>query len=225
MSLRVVAVIPAYNAGASLPRVVRGVRQYLDEVIVVDDGSTDDAAAEAAAAGARVVRLEVNRGKGFALRRGIAEALALDPDGVLLLDADGQHDPHDIPHLLRAWQRAEGDLVIGARLADREAIPGARYWANRIGTRALTWMTGAELEDTQSGYRLVSADLLRRLPLTADGYAIESEMLIKAAHRGARICHVPVRTIYDDNPSYYRPVLDTARICLWCIYYKTWDQV
>ena len=85
-------------------------------------------------------------------------------------------------------------------------------------------MTGWDVEDSQSGYRLVSAALLRRMPLASRGYAVESEMLIKAANRGARFAQVPIRTIYEGGPSHYRPVLDTVRISLWSVYWKAFDE-
>lgn len=222
----VVAVIPAYQCAATIGAVARGVRQHVERVVVVDDGSADSTAAEAEAGGAEVSRLPENRGKGAALLHGIAVALAGDPEAVLLLDGDGQHDPADVPAFLAAWDRGDADLVIGSRMAEgeSESIPRARYWTNRIGSRILSWMTGWDIEDSQSGYRLLAADLLRRLPMAARGYAVESEMLIKAANRRARLAQVPIRVIYEGNTSHYRPVLDTSRIALWSIYYKAFDE-
>jgi glycosyltransferase involved in cell wall biosynthesis len=220
----VVAVIPAYDCAASIGRVVAEMRRHLETVLVIDDGSTDATAAVAESAGARVHRLPANQGKGAALLRGIELALEGEPAAVLLLDGDGQHDAADAPAFLAAWDAGAGDLVVGSRMSSPEAIPAARYWTNRIGSRVLSWMTGWEVEDSQSGYRLVGAELLRRLPLASRGYAVESEVLIKAAHRGARLAQVPIRTIYEGNPSHYRPVLDTVRISLWSIYWKAFDQ-
>jgi glycosyltransferase involved in cell wall biosynthesis len=220
-----VAVIPAYQCAATVGAVVAGVRELIERVVVVDDGSTDGTGEAAAAAGATVERLAENRGKGFALLRGIDLALAADPAAVVLLDGDGQHDPADLPAFLAAWDAGAGDLVIGSRMGDPEVIPRTRYWTNRIGSYILSRATRWEIEDSQSGYRLLSADLLRRLPLTAHGYAVESEMLLKAVHRGARLAQVPIRTIYEGNTSYYRPVLDTVRIAFWCIYWKAFDDV
>jgi glycosyltransferase involved in cell wall biosynthesis len=225
MRTDVVAVIPAYNCAASIGSVVAGVRAHLARVVVVDDGSADGTTAAAEAAGATVSRLPVNGGKGAALLHGVELALALDPAAVLLLDGDGQHDPGDIPGFLAAWDRGSADLLIGTRMGDAAPIPPARYWTNRIGSRILSWMTGWDVEDSQSGYRLVAAPLLRRLlPFGARGYAVESEMLIKAANRRARLVQVPIRTIYEGNPSHYRPFLDTVRISLWSIYFKTFDE-
>ena len=145
---------------------------------------------------------------------------------MLLLDGDGQHDPADVPAFLAAWDAGGCDLVIGSRMAagDSESIPRARYWANRIGSRILSLMTGWEIEDSQSGYRLLAAGLLRRLPMASRGYAVESEMLIRAANRRARLAQVPIRVIYEGNTSHYRPILDTARIALWSVYYKAFDD-
>jgi glycosyltransferase involved in cell wall biosynthesis len=220
----VVAVIPAYDCAASIGRVVAELRRHLARVVVVDDGSADGTADAATAAGAHVHRFLENRGKGAALREGLRLALEHEPAAVLLLDGDGQHDAADAPAFLEAWDAGAGDLVVGSRMSRPEAIPAARYWTNRIGSRVLSWMTGWEIADSQSGYRLLSAELLRRLSLASQGYAIESEMLIKAAHRGARLAQVPIRTIYEGGPSHYRPVLDTVRISLWSIYWKAFDD-
>jgi glycosyltransferase involved in cell wall biosynthesis len=227
MRADVVAVIPAYQCAATIATVVRGVREHLETVVVVDDGSSDTTSGEAAAAGARVTRLAENGGKGAALLRGIDEALAGDPAAVLLLDADGQHDPRDIPAFLAAWDAGAGDLLLGSRMTAEaaESIPRARYWTNRIGSRVLSWMTGWDIEDSQSGYRLLATPLLRKLPLTARGYAVESEMLILAANRKARLAHVPIRVIYEGNTSHYRPVLDTIRISYWSVIAKAFDEV
>lgn len=220
----VVAVIPALDAAPTIGAVVEGVRRHLATVVVVDDGSCDGTGEVAARAGAEVEVLPENRGKGFALRRGIAIALSLEPEAVVLLDADGQHAAEDLPNFLAAWDRDRPDLVVGSRLRDPEPIPAARYWTNYIGSRVLSWMSGLELEDSQSGYRLLSADLLRRMPLTADGFAIESEMLLKAARLRARLEHVRVRTIYDGGGSHFRPLSDTVRISCASIYYKVFDD-
>ncbi|MGE0639170.1 MAG: glycosyltransferase family 2 protein [Thermoanaerobaculia bacterium] len=220
---RLSVVIPAYDCAATVGAVVAGACAVAGDVVVVSDGSRDETAARAGAAGARVEIQERNRGKGFALRRGLELALERDPDWVALLDADGQHDPEDLPALLAAARREEYDMVIGCRLQDPERIPPARYWTNYIGTRILTWMTGFELEDSQSGFRLLSAGLARRLALRSDGYAVETEMLIRAAKLGTRLGHVRVRTIYNDETSHFRPLADTLRIALAAIQFKIED--
>lgn len=232
----VVCVIPAYQCEATIGEVVDGVRRYLGRVVVVDDGSTDGTGESAREAGAEVLRHERNRGKGAALRTGCGALFAErssgggsgndgDLEAIALLDGDGQHDPDDLPTLLDAWDSGRWDLIVGGRLKERASIPPHRYWTNTIGTKLLSIVTGVALEDSQSGYRLVDVDLLERMDLRSNGYAIESEMLIKAARRGARIGQVTIRTIYHDRvPSFYRPVRDTTAITLASIYHRLFDR-
>ena len=219
----VAVVIPAYDCAGTIGAVTAGARRFASDVVVVSDGSRDDTAGEARAAGGRVEELPSNRGKGVALRRGIELALERDPGLLVLMDADGQHDPDDLPALIAAGRSGDYDLVVGSRLQDAEKIPGARYWTNYIGSRALTWMTGYTLLDSQSGYRLMTAELARAINLRAPGYAVETEMLIKAAKLGARLGHVRVRTIYNSETSHYRPFTDTIRILLAAIQFQIED--
>jgi glycosyltransferase involved in cell wall biosynthesis len=223
-----VAVIPAFQCAASIRTVAERCLVHVDQVVVVDDGSTDETAAQARAAGAEVHSWSENRGKGAALRHGLRAALAQRPDApdaLILLDGDGQHDPDDIPALVGAWRRGEGDLIVGTRWSDPSKIPSSRYWTNYIGSRALSWMSGAELVDSQSGFRLLAAALARRLDLRSEGFAIESEMLLKAARDGGRIGHAPVRAIYDEaGGSHFRPLVDTVRISWESVYYKVFDD-
>ena len=163
-------------------------------------------------------------GKGFALRHGVTQAVASGVQAILLLDGDGQHDPADIPAFLSAWDAHRGELILGNRWGNVAAIPGVRYWTNYIGSRALSWTTSRELIDTQSGYRLLSTDLAVRMRLRSDGYAIESEMLIKAAKLGVRFAYVPVRTIYGEQESHFRPLLDTLRIVRAAVYFQIFNE-
>lgn len=218
---RPVALVPAYEAAATIGRVVHGVRDSVERVVVVDDGSTDATAEEAERARAQVLRLPVNGGKGAALRAGLELALATDATHVAFVDADGQHDPADLPKLLAA-ARAGDEFVIGSRMAEPDPIPGYRYRTNEIGSRILSRMTGLEIEDAQSGYRVVAADLLRKLKLNARGYIIETEILLKAAPHLKRFCQVPVRAIYG-GPSHYRPFRDTWVISWGAVYYKVFE--
>ena len=202
--------------------VVRGLRRYVSSVVVVDDGSTDATADEATRAGAEVLRLPANSGKGSALRAGLGAILEGDPTHVAFVDADGQHDPEDLPRLLEA-ARAGEDFVIGSRMDGRDGIPAVRFRTNEIGSRILTRMTGHEVEDGQSGYRVIAAPLLRRLRLSSRGYLIETEMLLKAARHVRRFANVPVRAIYDSARSHYRPFRDTWIISWGAVYYKVFE--
>jgi glycosyltransferase involved in cell wall biosynthesis len=213
--------VPAYEAGETVGAVVRGARRFLPRVLVVDDGSTDGTAEAAGGAGAETLRLPANSGKGSALRAGLDRLLKSDVTHVAFLDADGQHDPEDLPKLLSAARQGD-DFVIGSRMAFAEGIPALRYKTNEIGSRILSRMTGLEVEDGQSGYRVVAATFLRALRLNARGYLIDTEMLLKAAPKLRRFRHVPVRVLYG-GPSHYRPFRDTWKICWGAVYYKVFE--
>ncbi len=218
--IRPVALIPAYGCESSVRSVVAGVRPFVDEVVVVDDGSADGTVAAAEAAGARVLRRRVNGGKGSALRDGLAVVLAEGFTHVAFVDADGQHDPSDLPRLLSA-AASGADFVIGSRLASREAMPAKNFWANTIGDKVLSRMTGLPVEDGQSGYRVVAAELLAPLRLVSRRFAIENEILVKAAPRVKKLAIVPIRTIYGAGRSHYRPFRDTWITSWLTVWYKT----
>ncbi len=215
------ALVPAFDAEATVGAVVRGLRKSIARVLVVDDGSSDRTGEAAAAEGAEVLRRPANGGKGAAVRSGLERILASPATHVAFVDADGQHDPADLPALLEAARDGD-DFVIGSRMGDSDAIPRYRYRTNEIGSQVLSRMTGLEVEDAQSGYRVIAADLLRRLELNALGYIIETEMLLKAAPHLARFRHVPVRAIYG-GPSHYRPFRDTWVISWGAVYYKVFE--
>ena len=221
-AFRPAALVPAYQAESTIAAVVRGIRESVARVLVVDDGSSDRTAAEAESAGAEVLRRAANGGKGAAVRSGLERLLATDATHVAFVDADGQHDPADLPRLLDA-ARNGARFVIGSRMADPDAIPAYRYRTNEIGSRILTRMTGLEVEDAQSGYRVVSSDVLRKLALNARGYIIETEILLKAARHLDRFTHVPVRAIYGGH-SHYRPFRDTWIISWGAVYYKVFES-
>ena len=217
--LRVWAVIPAFNEESRIAAVVRGIAGAVAGIVVVDDGSSDATAHEAASAGAEVLRQAVNGGKGAAIRAGLTAVLAHKCTHVLFIDGDGQHRPGDVPALVAAARDGVG-VVVGERQFARGRMPRSRYYANVIGSRALSWFIGTEVRDTQSGFRLVNADWLRDLPLTATGYEIETEMLIRLVRRGASIVRIPVAAVYTDAPSKLRPLRDTTRTCFLAVKYR-----
>ncbi|WP_018882463.1 MULTISPECIES: glycosyltransferase family 2 protein [unclassified Thioalkalivibrio] len=212
----VVALIPAHNEAATIEAVVAGARAQVDRVIVVDDGS-DDATARLIEDQAEVLRMDENSGKASALWAGMQHALATGAEAVVTLDADGQHDTTEIPALVAAWHETPNRLVLGARLKGREHTPPLRLFGNRMADFWIAWASGQPLRDSQSGFRLYPAALLRRLDLAhhrARGFVFESEALIVAERLGFPARVVPVRCIYPENhrPSHYRPTADTLRI-------------
>ncbi len=219
---RPVALVPAFRCVKTVGAVVAGLRDAVEAVLVVDDGSADGTGEAARAAGARVLIRPLNGGKGSALRDGLAVLLAEPVTHVAFVDADGQHDPADLPALLDAARRG-ADFVVGSRLSDASAMPAKNYWANTIGDKVLGRMTGLPVEDGQSGYRVIATDLLRGIRLRAERYSIENEVLIKAAPRVRRFASVPVKTIYGAR-SHYRPFRDTWITSWLSVYYKTLDS-
>ena len=221
----VAAVIPAYNEARTIGEVVAGLVPLVGRVIVVDDGSGDATADRAESAGAEVIRHGSNLGKGAAVRSGLRVALAGQFSHVLLLDGDMQHLPDEAARLLAEAERTSADLVVGERVFDRATMPLSRYYANRVGSRVLSWFVGVPLGDTQSGFRVFRADLLRNMPLRATGYEVETEMLVKAGRLGAHIARVPVSAVYGTGESKLRPVRDTTRTCFLAVYHRFLERL
>ncbi|HEY74628.1 MAG TPA: glycosyltransferase family 2 protein [Thermoflexia bacterium] len=205
----VLALIPAWNEAERIGPIVEGARVHLP-VLVVDDGSVDETSEVARAVGVAVVRHAQNQGKGAALKTGFAWALEHGYDAVLTLDADGQHDPAEIPKFLAAFEAGAGDLIIGAR--DFSQMPWPRWWSQPLGCWLLSKALGVPIKDNQSGYRLLTRRLLERMRLTSTGFEMEVEMIAEAVRLGLPIAWVPIRTIYGiGKPSNFHPLWDSAR--------------
>ncbi len=224
--MNVVALIPALNEAATIAQVVVEIRPHVSAVVVVSDGSTDATADLARAAGATVLVHGETQGKGQAVRTGLAHVLqSSDVEYVLILDGDRQHLPSEAPRLIAAAATDDVDLVVGERQFDRDAMPASRYYANVVGSRALSSFMGSTLRDTQCGYRLFRASILRRLALRSTGYDIETEMLVKVGRLGGRIVNVPITAVYNGAPSKLRPVRDTTRTCFRAVYYRYLERI
>lgn len=215
---RITVVVPAYNEAGRLPKVLERIPEFVDEVIVVDDGSSDgtyEAARKAAERDGRieVIRLERNCGKGCAMREGVKVSTG---DVVVFMDADGQHRPEEIIKLVEPVVSGEADLVVGARKV-REAgkRPIQRRLSNVITTRLIRLKLRRYVYDTQSGFRAFRREFLPEIE--GDRYEVETEMLIKAAKRGARIKEVPVSMIYDPNREGRFGLRDVLRF-LWALF-------
>lgn len=197
------ALIPAYQESPRIARVVGGALAHMP-VLVVDDGSADDTAAQAEAAGATVVRQFPNQGKGAALREGFRRALADGFDAVMTLDADGQHDPAEIPRFLTVFEVSRPELIVGRR--DFSAMPPVRRVSNEVGGLIFSAAVGRRIPDNQSGYRLIGRRLMTALlESREDGFAFEVEMIARCLALRLPLAWVPISTIYAGEPSHIRP--------------------
>ncbi|MEA1966497.1 MAG: glycosyltransferase family 2 protein [Euryarchaeota archaeon] len=204
----VVAVLPAYNEEIAIGSVVLRTEECVDEVIVIDDGSTDKTVQIAEAAGARVISHDDNMGKGAALKTGFNIESKNGADIIVTLDSDGQHNPDEIPHLIAPILAGEADIVNGSRYINGNGknTPAYRRIGQRILDCATNVNTGQSITDTQSGFRAFAAHTLPVFRFKSNGLAIESEMLADAAKAGLRVKEVEIGVRYDVDCSTENPV-------------------
>ena len=196
----VFAAIPCFNEERCIGSVVVKARKYVDKVIVIDDGSTDATSEVAAAAGAEVYQHGQNRGYGAAIRSALEKGRQLGADILVILDGDGQHDPKDIPNLVKPLLSDEADIVIGSRFLGKASRPPLY---RRAGQRILTAFTnlgsGQKVSDSQSGFRAFSSKALSALSLTEDGMSVSSEIQFAISKSGLRVAEVPIDVTYMDK--------------------------
>jgi glycosyltransferase involved in cell wall biosynthesis len=214
---RIAIVIPALEEQATIRNVAERALRQSDWVIVVNDGSSDGTAQALDGLPVTLLSNPHTLGKAASLWRGMAIALAEDADAVVTLDGDGQHEPEDVPRLLAAWRERPEAIVIGARQWQRHEVPTMRYYANRFANFWVAWAAGYAIRDSQSGFRLYPADVLRRVRVAHDAgarFCFESEVLIEAGRIGVQSVPVPIAALYPQHarPSHFRPVADIALI-------------
>lgn len=202
---KILVAIPAYNEERYIGSVILKAKQYAGEVIVVDDGSRDHTSEIARLAGATVIRHEVNKGYGAAIQSLVAEAKGKNPDILVLLDADSQHNPEDISLLIKPIL-AGFDLVIGSRELQRKNIPPYRRVGQKIISYFSAILSREKLSDSESGFRGFSRQALKVLDLREDGMAISAETIADAAEKGLKITEVPISIAYTADGSTLNPV-------------------
>lgn len=198
--LRIIAGLPMYNEAETIGTVVTKVREYVDEVICVDDGSSDSSARIAESCGANVHRHRVNRGYGGALKTLFSKAREMNADALIILDSDGQHEPSDIPKLLAPILSGDADFVIGSRFIDgggSEDMPAYRRLGIKVITAASNLSSDLDIKDTQSGFRAFSKLAIERLRFDSEGMELSLEMLEDAHEKELIIKEVPTVIRYD----------------------------
>lgn len=210
----VAVIIPALNAAKSIAPIITGAKEHVERVVVIDDGSSDGTGDVARAAGAIVIRHDVNRGKGGALKSGFLWVLEQKLDGVITLDADGQHLPRQIPQFIEHRRATGADLIIGGRAHLFDGMLPRRRMANRFSAWAVAKASRTKIKDSQSGFRFYSSRVLREIPLRAEGFDMETEVIIRAGVRGLKVEQIPIDLGFVDglSTSHYKPLMDTVRI-------------
>ena len=208
--MTIVAAIPAYNEEIGIGSVIARTRQYVDEVLVIDDGSADCTYKVAELMGATVLRHEKNAGKGAALRTAFKWAMDNNVDILVTLDGDGQHNPDEIPRLLEPILQKDADMVNGARFLKGHDLQVPKY--RRLGQEILTFATNlgggfeSNINDSQSGFRAFANNTFATFTFNNNGMGIESEMLADASSASLRIKEVPITCRYDVEGSTFNPL-------------------
>ncbi|MCK4384815.1 MAG: glycosyltransferase family 2 protein [candidate division Zixibacteria bacterium] len=213
MAKTFLVLIPAYNAGSTISELIEKTSEFVDksDILVIDDGSKDQTFALAQRAGVVVLKHETNEGKGEALKTGFKYAQNKNYEALFTIDADLQHDPSSIRDFLQKANQNFSGIIIGTREINLKKMPLARWLTNNLCSAILSILSGQRIRDSQSGYRLISTQVLKRLKLKAKKYDLESEILVKAGRSGFKIDSVPIRTIYRGSKSFINPFVDTGR--------------
>jgi glycosyltransferase involved in cell wall biosynthesis len=216
---KICVIIPAYNSEETIGPVVSGALKHVSRVLMADDGSTDQTAQIVAEQGADVISIGNNRGKGNALKVLFQRTFDEGYDAVISMDADGQHDPEEIPRFIAAHENAPNDIIVGSRMREHDKIPRGRFNSMHIARFFISIAANQFIEDTQCGYRLYPMTLIQKMKLTQDRYITESEILMKAGDMGAMITSVNIGASYEDHVSHFKPVMDVATITAYIISY------
>ena len=191
------ACIPAYNEESVISKVVKEVQNYVDKVVVCDDGSTDKTSENANSAGAIVIKLESNKGKGAAMRSLFDYAKKENADIVVTIDGDGQFLPEEIPKLIKPVMNNQADIVIGYRFDDKDEMPAYRRVGNKLLDKVSNLATELPYRDTQSGFRSYSKKAIESIKITTNGFGADSDILIDASRKGLRISEEKITVLYN----------------------------
>jgi len=210
--MKTLVIIPAYNEEATIGILLDELMRYIkkEDILVIDDGSYDRTYDITKKKGVRILKNRKNLGKGMSQRIGYLYAIVNSYDAVITMDADLQHNPEDIERLLK-YPLNSNEIIIGSRFTELYKMPKDRYLSNRLTTLSLSVLLKKRLEDTQCGYRRIPVSILRSIQLETSRYQTESELLVKAVIKGAKLRYVPIQAIYGDEGSSINRFIDTMR--------------
>jgi glycosyltransferase involved in cell wall biosynthesis len=224
---KVVIVMPTYNNGRTLEDMLRALLVLTPHIIVVNDGSTDDTSSILSRYASRLTIIDYpkNRGKGYALKRGFAEAIARGYRYALTIDSDGQHRVSSIPAFLDTLDAHPDSMIVGTRSFDAAGMPRGNTFANKFSNFWFHLQTGSNFPDTQSGFRLYPLDILKQMRLFTRRYETELEILVRMAWRGVPLIALPVEIYYapaSERVTHFRPYYDFFRISVLNTFLTFW---
>ncbi|MGM9795062.1 MAG: DUF2062 domain-containing protein [Candidatus Aphodosoma sp.] len=215
---KIVVVIPVYNNVRTIAAVISDVRKYVEDVWVINDGSTDSTLdVLSGIEGIHILSYNQNRGKGYALRLAIKETHKAGFRYMISIDADGQHYATDIPNFIEEIEKYPDSLLVGARNLKADNMPGKNSFANKFSNLWYRVETLQKLSDTQSGFRLYPLTLLHKVNFITNRYEFEVEVLVRSAWRGVRVANIPISVYYppkEERVSHFKPAKDFARISI-----------
>jgi len=223
-SLKLVALIPAYNEGENIRQVIESTQPYVDRVVVCDDGSSDNIQTVLETVDVDIIKHPINLGYGAALKSLFKHGKEINALVVVCLDADGQHNPVYIPELVQPIMRDDADMVIGSSFLSkqRSQVPWIKRLGNRVFSSLIRWGTGLEVSDSQSGYRAYRVDKLSSLSLVESGMGISTEILIKAVKNGFRVEERPVQITHSEPLTFFPLLSQGFSVIVSTLKYLIW---
>ncbi len=209
--MKTCVIIPAYNEAANILNLIREIKKYQLEILVIDDGSIDNTFNIAKDAGVQAMLNLDNQGKGASLIKGFKYALENNFDAVITMDADGQHLAQDLPLFLKEANDTNIHIVLGNRMLNVEKMPPLRVMTNKFMSWLISAISKQDIPDTQCGFRLIKQEVFKNIKLSTSKFETESELLIKASRKGFKIKSIPIRSIYGRGKSQINPFIDTLR--------------
>lgn len=211
MALKIAFLVPAYNEEGRISNLIKKLSIEGKDIIVIDDGSRDGTAREIESTGVILLKHPSNLGKGAALKTGFVYAMANNYDYVITLDGDGQHKTEESRDFLKSIRKSKTDILVGTREYSYRNMPLDRFLTNLTTSLVVSILANKSIRDSQSGYRAISARVMKNVKLRTSNYQTESEILIKSGRLRYSIGSVPISTIYGVGKSKIRPIRDTLR--------------